>query len=161
MQDIVIRKAKPKDSRAFLKLVRELAKFERLKPPSESGKRRLVQDTFRTKRLKLLLAFSGRVPLAYALYFFTYSSFLAKPTLYLEDLFVLETYRGQGIGSRMFEMLIREARRLHCGRIEWAVLTWNSKAIKFYEGIGAHQLKEWHYYRLDESRISKLARKGI
>jgi len=153
---ILIRKASPGDEKAFLKLVKALAKFEKLDPPSPSGTRRLIRDTFRTKKLKLLLAFSNDKPVAYALYFFTYSSFLARPTLYLEDLFVLEEFRGKQIGRKIFLQLVREAKKLGCGRIEWAVLAWNKNAIKFYEKLGAKHLKEWHYYRLDSRGIELL-----
>jgi GNAT superfamily N-acetyltransferase len=155
---ITVRRAKPKDSRAFIELLLALAKFERLQPPSESGKKRLIKDTFVTKRLNLLLAFSNSVPVGYALYFFTYSSFVAKPTLYLEDIFVLESYRGQGVGSRLFTVLVKEARKLHCGRMEWSVLTWNKNAIRFYEKLGAKKLEEWQYYRLDEKNLARLGK---
>jgi GNAT superfamily N-acetyltransferase len=153
---IAIRKAKSSDAKAFLGLVRALAKFEKLDPPTPSAARRLVRDTFSKKKLNLLLAFSDSKPVAYALYFFTYSSFLARPTLYLEDIFVLEAFRGKKIGKRMFLKLVREARRLRCGRMEWSVLTWNKNAIRFYEHIGARRLDEWHYYRLDQKGIESL-----
>jgi GNAT superfamily N-acetyltransferase len=155
--NLKIRKATRSDSRSFLKLVNELAKFERLTPPSSTGKRRLVRDTFHKKKLNLLLAFDGKRPIAYALYFFTYSSFLARPTLYLEDLFVIEDYRKRGVGKRLFLELVNESKRERCGRMEWAVLTWNSNAIKFYEKIGASRLDDWYYYRLNEKDISELA----
>jgi GNAT superfamily N-acetyltransferase len=156
---ITIRRAQEKDSKGFIDLVRALAKFEHLDPPSDAGKRRLINDTFKRKRLNLLLAFSGDTPVAYALYFFTYSSFLARPTLYLEDLFVLEEYRGMRIGSKLFGKLVGEARRLRCGRMEWAVLTWNHNAIKFYERIGAKRLDQWHYYRLDEAALDDASKR--
>ncbi len=139
-------------------LVAELAKFERLKPPSLAGRKRLLKDTFETKRLNLLLAFVDDAPVGYALYFFTYSSFLARRTLYLEDLFVLEKFRGKGIGKELLFRLIKEAMKLRCGRMEWSVLTWNSKAIRFYESLGAKRLKEWYVYRLDRKALTHLRR---
>jgi GNAT superfamily N-acetyltransferase len=155
---ITIRKATPRDSRAFTKLVVALANFERLSPPTESAKRRLLRDTFKTKRLNLLLAFSDNMAAGYALYFFTYSSFLARPTLYLEDIFVLESHRGLGIGSKLFDSLVKEAYRFGCGRMEWAVLTWNTNAIKFYEKLGAKRQREWYYYRLGGKDLHRLAK---
>ncbi len=152
---VSIRKAKRSDSRDFVKLVVALAIFEHLAPQTSSAKRRLILDTFQKKRLNLFLAFVDGRAVGYALYFFTYSSFLALPSLYLEDLFVLEQFRGVGIGKKLFVKCIEEAKRQDCGRMEWSVLTWNRKAIDFYEKMGARRLKEWHYYRLDRKGISK------
>ncbi|HET6963066.1 MAG TPA: GNAT family N-acetyltransferase, partial [Terriglobia bacterium] len=89
----------------------------------------------------------GRV-VGYAITLFTYSSFLALPTLYLEDLFVLESHRGQGAGYRLFTHCVEEAHRRGCGRMEWQVLDWNRLAIDFYERLGARQMKEWLPYRM-------------
>lgn len=160
-EKIVIRKAGPSDARAFLTLVRALAKYEKLEPPSPSAARRLVRDTLSKKtekrKLNLLLAFSDNdKPVGYALYFFTYSSFLALPTLYLEDIFVLEEFRRMRIGRDLFMKLVREAKRLHCGRMELSVLTWNKNAMRFYESMGARKLDEWHVYRLDQKAIESL-----
>jgi GNAT superfamily N-acetyltransferase len=155
---ITVRRATPKDSRAFLSLVRALANFEHLTPPSRSASSRLLRDVFKTKRISVLLALADETPVGCALYFFTYSSFLAKPTLYLEDLIVLEKYRGRGVGRILFDHLLAEASRRRCGRMEWSVLTWNKKAMKFYENLGAHQLRDWCVYRLDERNIAMLAR---
>ncbi|MDH2899419.1 MAG: GNAT family N-acetyltransferase [archaeon] len=159
---IAIRKARSRDAGAFLLLVRALAKFEKLEPPSPSAARRLIRDTFsKEKKLNLLLAFSDGKPIAYALYFFTYSSFLARPTLYLEDIFVLQEFRRKKIGKRIFLTLVREAKRLGCGRMEWAVLAWNKNAIKFYESVGAKRLNEWHYYRLDQRALKSLSQRQV
>ena len=155
---VSIRKARKSDSTRFIDLVVSLAKFEHLAPPTNSGKQRLVRDTFERKRLHLFLAFVGESAVGYALYFFTYSSFLARPTLYLEDLFVLEQFRGMGVGKKLLERCVEEARKQDCGRIEWSVLVWNKKAIGFYEKIGARRLKEWYYYRLDRKGIERNAR---
>jgi len=155
---VVVRKAVSKDSRSFLSLVTALANFEHLAPPSPAAKKRLVRDAFKKKRLNLLLAFENGEPVGYALYFFTYSSFLARPTLYLEDIFVLENHRARGTGKKLFSSLVGEARKARCGRMEWAVLAWNSNAIRFYEDLGAKHLSDWHYYRLDERSIANLSK---
>lgn len=151
--NISVRKAKKSDSYGFIELVLALAKFESLSPPTSEGRRRLVRDIFDKRKLSLYLAFVEGKAVGYALYFFTYSSFLARPTLYLEDIFVLEEYRGKRIGLKLFRSCAREAKQNGCGRMEWNVLTWNSNAIRFYEKLGARRLKEWHYYRLDEKGI--------
>ncbi len=93
----------------------------------------------------------------YALYFFTYSSFLARQTLYLEDLFVLREKRGKGAGHALFRECVREAVRRRCGRMEWSVLSWNKPAIDFYNRMGARQLSEWQVFRLDEDGLKRAA----
>jgi GNAT superfamily N-acetyltransferase len=133
--------------------VRALAEFEKLDPPSPAGCRRLADDVFKKKKVKLLVAADGKKLVGYALYFFTYSSFVAKPSLYLEDLFVLDNYRKGGVGFALFRRCVREAISKGCGRMEWAVLAWNEKAIDFYERLGAKRLSDWYVYRLDERAL--------
>jgi GNAT superfamily N-acetyltransferase len=157
---VIIRKPHKKEFPSIINLIRELAKFEKLLPPNEDAKKRLYEDSFgRTRKFEILVAEVNNIPLTpfnggksklvgYAFYFFTYSSFLAKPTLYLEDIFISRRWRNKGIGKKFFEELLRIARRNKCGRIEWAVLDWNKNAIRFYEKMGAKELKEWRYYRL-------------
>lgn len=159
MAGVVIRRARPRDSSQFISLVVALAKFENLKPPSVEGRKRLREDVFKKKRLNLLVAeYKGKL-VGYALYFFTYSSFLAKPTLYLEDLFVLEENRRQGVGFDLFRHCVDEALREGCGRMEWAVLDWNEKAQAFYEKLGARKLSEWYVYRLDETSLKEVPKR--
>jgi GNAT superfamily N-acetyltransferase len=156
MVQITIRKGKRSDSAEFLNLVEELAKFEKLAPPNDAAKRRLIRDIFIKRRLSLLVALVDGELVGYALYYFTYSSFLAKPTLYLEDLFIKDNHRRRGIGTKLFFECVKKAKKLGCGRMEWAVLNWNKKAIKFYEGIGARRLTEWYTFRLDEQTMENL-----
>lgn len=155
---VVVRKARKSESGRFLRLLVELAKYERLEPPSASARRRIVRDIFGRRRLSLLLALLDGDVVGYALYFFSYSSFLARPTLYLEDLYVAGDSRRSGIGSALFASCASEARRAGCGRMEWAVLRWNSPAVDFYEKLGADRLDEWAYYRLDRRKLRGLAR---
>jgi GNAT superfamily N-acetyltransferase len=156
MQEFTIQKATRKHRRAFLQLLVGLAKFEHLDPPDAAGRQRIVSDVFERKKAKLLLAFAGKQPAGYALYFYTYSSFLARPTLYLEDIFVEEKFRKKGIGLGLFMKCVEEAERNDCGRLEFSVLAWNKNAIKFYEELGAKRLNEWHYYRLTRDAIERL-----
>ncbi len=156
MKDLLISRATRKDSKAFLKLLVGLANFEHLKPPDIVGRRRIINDVFEKKRASLFIAFWKGVPAGYALYFYTYSSFLAKPTFYLEDIFVLEKFRKLGVGRSLFMTCGEEAARENCGRFEFAVLTWNKNAIKFYEKLGARRLAEWYYYRMAEDTIRNL-----
>ena len=156
MKNAVIRKATKKDSKSLLELLIGLAKFEHLDPPNAEARRRIISDVFEKKRAKIFLAFVGRKPVGYAFYFYTYSTFLARPTLYLEDIFVLETFRRRRIGLALFMKCINEAARNDCGRFEFSVLSWNRNAIRFYEKLGARRLKEWHYYRITQDTIKKL-----
>ncbi len=153
---ILIRKGRRTDAEQFIGLVHALAEFEHLDPPSKEGRRRLVDDIFDKKRVNLLVASDDRKLVGYALYFHTYSSFLAKPTLYLEDLFVLDEYRKQGVGFSLFRKCVETALAEGCGRMEWAVLTWNAKALKFYERLGARRMSDWYVYRLDEKALGRV-----
>ncbi len=153
----VIRRGRRTDSEGFIGLVVALARFEKLDPPTPSGKRRLLDDIFRRKMVNLFVASRRGRLVGYALYFYSYSSFLAKPTLYLEDLFVDAESRGRGVGTALLKRCAEEARAKGCGRMEWAVLTWNEKALGFYESIGAKRMAGWYLYRLDENSIRRFA----
>jgi GNAT superfamily N-acetyltransferase len=96
-------------------------------------------------------------PAGFALYFFNYSTFLARPGLYLEDLYVRPEFRGQGLGRALLLHLARIARDRGCGRMEWAVLDWNTSAIEFYESLGARRLPEWQLCRLRAEDLARLA----
>ena len=151
-----IRKATRRDARAFLDLLVGLANFEHLEPPDAAAKRRIVRDIFSRRRAFLYVATLENRCVGYALYFYTYSSFLARPTLYLEDIFVGDEFRGRGIGHALFMACVGEALKQQCGRMEWAVLTWNLNAIRFYETLGATRLDDWYTYRLTSEAISRL-----
>ncbi len=146
---IRIRPATKRDGNNFLSLIDALADFEKLSRPSLQARRRLLRDAFgKTKRFDAFLATVGVKPVGYAIIFETYSSFLALPTLYLEDIFVLPAYRKRRIGLRLFRRCLAEARRRHCGRMEWVVLDWNKHAIRWYKKLGARAMKEWLLYRI-------------
>lgn len=150
MKKITIRKAAKRDGKALLGLIDALAEFEKLTPPSYPARRRLLNDAFgERKRFDAYLAFLDTTPVGYAIMFETYSSFLALPTLYLEDIFVLPRHRGKGIGLKLFQMYQQEAIRRGCGRMEWIVLDWNKDAIRFYDRLGAKHMKQWLFYRLE------------
>lgn len=149
MNTIVIRLAKKSEGKHLLALINALADFEKLKRPTPAAQKRLLRDAFgRKKRFDAYLAFVGKKAVGYAIIFETYSSFLAKPTLYLEDIFVLPEFRGKKIGLKLFKHCLAEARRRKCGRMEWMVLDWNVNAIRFYEKLKAKQMKEWLLYRI-------------
>jgi GNAT superfamily N-acetyltransferase len=145
---ITIKKARKKDFKKVLELINELAKFEKLNPPGKKDAKRLFSDAFGNKaKFNILTAAEGKNVLGYAFYFFTYSSFLARPTLYLEDLYVSENHRHSGIGKMFFNELNKIAVKNKCGRMEWCVLDWNTNAIEFYNKLGGKPMNDWIYYR--------------
>jgi GNAT superfamily N-acetyltransferase len=145
----VVRRAVSDDAQAILSLVDALADYEKLDRPSPDARERLVRDLFGPKpRLECWLAFLDGYPVGYAFTFETYSSFLALPTLYLEDLFVLSEYRSRKAGYVLFQHVRDEAKCRGCGRLEWTVLDWNQLAMDFYDRQGAQWMKEWRLYRI-------------
>lgn len=147
--NIVIRKARKSDSKSIIGLISELAEFEKLSPPNRYAQKRLLSDAFNTKPIfNILVAENEGKITAYAFYFFTYSTFLAKPTLYLEDIFVSVKHRYEGIGKMLFNELLRIAKSKKCGRLEFTVLDWNKNAINFYKNYNAKIMKEWLLHRI-------------
>jgi GNAT superfamily N-acetyltransferase len=146
------RRAEAADAPALISLICALADFEKLTPPDADAQARLAADGFGEKpRFEAWLAIVPErgEPVGYALLFETYSTFLARPTLYLEDIFVLPDFRGRGIGSAFLEHCIALARERGCGRMEWTCLDWNTKAQSVYEcKVGATRMSEWLLYRL-------------
>ena len=158
--ETLIRPAKSVDGEGLLSLIDALADFEKLPKPDAAARKRLLEDAFGArKRIDVFLAEVEERPVGYAVVFETYSTFLALPSLFLEDIFVLSEYRGRQVGHRLFVYCVNEAYRRGCGRLEWAVLDWNRRAIDFYERAGAHQLKEWLSYRLTRTDMEKIIQK--
>jgi GNAT superfamily N-acetyltransferase len=154
-----IRRGTRRDVPTILALIRGLAEYERLAHEVEATADRLRRHGFGRRRyFETLIAFRGRQPVGFALYFFTYSTFLARPTLYLEDLFVRPEERGRGAGKQLLATLARIAVKQGCGRMEWAVLDWNAPAIGFYEALGAALRKDWILTRLTGEPLRRLAR---
>jgi GNAT superfamily N-acetyltransferase len=152
-----IRKAIAADADVIISLIIGLAEFEKLPPPDEAAQRRLVADAFGPRpRFEIYLAEVGAAAAGYAFVLETYSTFLALPTLYLEDLFVLPEFRARRIGYALMLHLAGEALRRGCGRLEWVVLDWNTHAIDFYERLGARRLTDWLPYRLDIDGLKHL-----
>jgi len=151
------------DASSLVELIIQLAQFEKLVPPDEAAQARLVYDGFEKNppRYEAWLAENGDgVAVGYALLFETYSTFLCRPTLYVEDIFVLPHSRGIGIGKELMHHCIRLARERGCGRMEWTCLDWNADAQQFYERIGACRLDEWYLYRLTADRLVAECRPG-
>lgn len=156
---VTIRPATQADGDTWLALVDALADYEKLARPTPEAKARLLNDAFGPEphRIQVYMAEAGGRAVAYAITCETYSSFLALPTLYLEDLFVLPDDRRLGVGRAIFRYLAGEAVRRGCGRMEWVVLDWNQLAIDFYEKLGARRMEEWYTYRLTDEQMREIA----
>jgi GNAT superfamily N-acetyltransferase len=140
-------------------LIRGLAEYERLAHQVEATAAQIRRHGFGRRRyFETLICRRGRAPIGFALYFFTFSTFLGRPTLYLEDLFVLPEERGNGAGKALLRALARIAARRGCGRMEWAVLDWNTPSIRFYRKLGAKLRKEWILTRLTGPPLRRLGR---
>lgn len=156
---LVIRRGTERDVPTILKLIRGLAEYERLAHEMEATTARVRAHGFGRRRyFETIICRRGGTPVGFALYFFTYSTFLARPTLYLEDLFVLPEERGTGAGKALLRALARIAVRRGCGRLEWAVLDWNRPAIGFYKRLGAKLRRQWILTRLTGAPLRRLAR---
>lgn len=153
-----IRPLREPDIAALLSLIQALADYEHLPGPDADARDRLTRDAMaEPPGFRVLLAETeGRV-IGYAVYMLTYSTFLARPTLYVEDIFVLPKERRNGAGRALFRELAREAARRDCGRMEWHVLDWNTPAQDFYRSLGAGQLDEWRLVRLTGAELGRLA----
>lgn len=157
VEQVAVRPLTVSDLSVFLDLVDALADYEKLARPSSAARERLAADAVaEPPRFRVLLAERAGRAIGYAVYFEAYSTFLARPTLYVEDIFVLAEERRRGVGRSFMRELAREASRLGCGRIEWQVLAWNAPAIAFYEKCGASRLDEWHTYRLTADQFGEL-----
>ncbi|MDD4126875.1 MAG: GNAT family N-acetyltransferase [Methanomicrobium sp.] len=153
MTEVVIKKLTEDNFSEFVNLIEKLAGYEKLKSPDEDAKIRLFNDAFSDNpKYEAYIAYINGSPAGYITFYFTYSTFLAKSTLYLEDIFVLEEYRKQGVGRKLFDFCRSVAKSRGCGRMDWTVLTWNEPSIKFYENQGAER-QDWYLYRLDGDKL--------
>ena len=154
-----IRRGTRRDVPTIVALIRGLAEYERLVHEVEITPAQARRHGFgRRPYFETLICRRGRRPVGFALYFFTYSTFLGRPSLYLEDLFVLPEERGRGAGRALLRALGKVAMARGGGRMEWTVLDWNAPAIRFYRRIGARLHKEWIHTRLTGAPLRRLAR---
>ena len=155
-----IRAGEAADVRLIADLIRGLAQYERLADEVTMTEEKLERALFGPRPYaETLIAESGGKALGFALFFHNFSTFLAQPGIYLEDLFVLPEHRGEGVGKALLEKLAQLAVERECGRLEWAVLDWNESAIRFYEKLGARPNADWTVYRLTGDSLRALAGK--
>jgi len=152
-----IRPATEGDVDEVLRLIRELAEYEKLAHMAVGTPAMLHEALFGARAAcEALIAERGGRAVGFALYFTTFSTFLCKPGLYLEDLFVEPAHRGAGIGKALLGELARLAAGRGCGRLEWRVLDWNEPSIRFYESLGASLMKEWILVRMTRPEFERL-----
>jgi GNAT superfamily N-acetyltransferase len=155
----VIRSAELADVPVIADLIRGLARFEKLEHEVTMTEELLAKNLFGPQRYaQTLIAEVGGSPVGFALFFHNFSTFLAVPGIYLEDLFVVPEHRGHGIGRALLQRLAQIAVERGCGRLEWAVLDWNRDAIGFYERLGARPNSDWTVYRLAGEALTSLGR---
>ncbi|HEY4127405.1 MAG TPA: GNAT family N-acetyltransferase [Gammaproteobacteria bacterium] len=153
-----IRPAAPADVSLILSLIRELADYEKLAHEVQATEADLKTALFGARpHAECVIAELGGKPAGFALFFHNFSTFLAKPGIYLEDLYVKPELRGKGVGRALLAHLASLALRRGCGRFEWAVLDWNEPAIGFYKSLGANMMEDWKINRLAGKALEKLA----
>lgn len=154
----MIRPATPADVPTIARLILALADYERLTHEAVPDEAKLHDHLFGPRPYcECLIAGEGSVAVGFALFFHNYSTFLTRPGLYLEDLFVLPEYRGRGYGKALLVALAKVAVDRGCGRFEWSVLDWNEPSIQFYKALGAKPMDEWTIYRVTGDALTKLA----
>ena len=154
----VLRSATPDDAAVILAGIRGLAEYEKLSHEVVATEA-LIRETLFGPRpaAEVILAYHGEDAAGFALFFHNYSTFLARPGVYLEDLFVFPAYRGSGLGKLLLARLARLALDRGCARLEWSVLDWNADAIRFYESVGARAMSEWTVNRVTGEALHALA----
>lgn len=159
MSSITLRRAERADAEVVIGLIIALAEFENLPPPDAGAQARLIEHGFGdSPQFEVMLAEvdGAPSPVGYALLLQTYSTFLAQPTLYLEDVFVLPEYRKRGIGKALLRHCVRTAFERGFGRMEWTCLDWNTNAQALYERMGARRMKEWYLYRMTRDAMARM-----
>ena len=157
-----IRPATPADVPTVFAFLRALAEYEGLLHEVTATPEELREQLFGDgARAEVLLACEEEVPVGFALFFHNFSTFLAKPGLYVEDVFILPVHRGKGYGRALMIYLAQLAQERKCGRFEWAVLDWNQPAIDFYASLGAKPMSDWTIYRVSGPELAALAKRAL
>ncbi|HWW61342.1 MAG TPA: GNAT family N-acetyltransferase [Thermoanaerobaculia bacterium] len=156
--ELIIRNATEDDVPLILDFIRELARYERLEQEVVATEEILRTTLFGSPRFaEVIVGEANGEPAGFALFFHNFSTFVGRPGIYLEDLFVRSEYRGRGYGRALLARLAQIAKERNCGRLEWAVLNWNEPAIGFYRNLGAIPMTQWTVYRLKGEKLEELA----
>jgi len=152
--NLTLRFAKEKDVPVIFSLINELAEYEKLLDEVKVTEKILKENLFgKRKYAEVIIAELEKIPVGQALFFHNFSTFLGKPGIYLEDLYVKPEFRGKGIGKALLKKVIETAKERNCGRVEWVVLDWNKPSIDFYKRMGAKEMKDWLVFRLKEDKF--------
>ena len=154
---LIVREASLSDVNIIAKLIKELAKYEKRMKQVKLTNNKLAKTIFVNKEAEVLIAELKGKPIGFALFYKTYSTFLAQSNMYLEDIFVIESERNKGIGKAMFRVLAKIAKKRNYQRFEWSCLKWNKPSLEFYKKLGAKTLDGWLVHRLTTKEINKLA----
>lgn len=154
-----IRKATFDDVDAIYDLIIGIAKYEKMLDQVKATKEDLKESLFKHQHAHVLLGEADGKVVGFALYFYSFSTFVGRANLYLEDLFVYESYRGKGYGKQLLNALAKEAVSMGCERLDWVCLDWNKPSIDFYHSIGAKQMDEWLLFRLEGDALNNFAKK--
>lgn len=158
LKNFKMRFAKEDDVSLILDFIKQLADYEKLLDEVTATEEILKESLFERKAAEVIIGEYDEKPISFALFFHNFSTFLGKPGLYLEDLFVKPEYRGKGIGQIMLSYLAKLAVERNCGRLEWWCLDWNKPAIKFYKSKGAIPMDEWTVYRVCGDALEDLVK---
>jgi GNAT superfamily N-acetyltransferase len=157
-QDFEIKPATVNDAPVILSFIKKLAEYEKLAHEVTATEEGLRQTLFGEPRYaEVVIGYFRAEPVGFALFFHNYSTFLGKPGIYLEDLFVDERHRGKGFGKALLVYLARLTKERDCGRLEWSVLDWNEPSINFYKSLGAALMDEWAVFRVTGEALDRLA----
>ena len=152
--ELIIKETTKEDIPVILSFIKQLAEYEKLSSSVTATEELLEKSLFGKKPVcECVIGYLDNKPVCFALYFYNFSTFVGKPGLYLEDLFVLPTLRGKGFGKTMLKYLIQLAKDKDCGRFEWSVLSWNTSAINFYKSLGAQLMDEWQIFRITNDKF--------
>jgi GNAT superfamily N-acetyltransferase len=161
MTKIRLRTATERDVPLILSFIKELAEYERLSHKVVATEQLLWASLFGERpAAEVVMGDYGDEPAGFALFFHNFSTFLGRPGIYLEDLYVTPSLRGRGVGRAMLAYLAKLAKKRDCGRLEWSVLDWNAPAIKLYKSIGATPMDDWTVFRVTEETLHGLADEG-
>ncbi|WP_297296983.1 GNAT family N-acetyltransferase [uncultured Brachyspira sp.] len=154
-KEFTIRFAKESDIPTILRFIKELAVYEHLEHELNLTEESLKENIFDKKKAEVVIAFEDNVPVGHAVFFETFSTFVGRHGLYLDDLYVNDQYRGLGYGKKLFEEVAKIAYERNCGRLEWQCLDWNKSSIDFYLSTGAEMVKDARVYRLTNDALGK------
>jgi GNAT superfamily N-acetyltransferase len=160
-EEFHIELATERDVPVILRLIKGLADYEKLAHEVVATEAGLRASLFGSRRVaEVLIGYAGSEPIGFAVFFHNYSTFLGRPGIYLEDLFVLPEWRRRGLGTRLLRRIAQIAVERGCGRLEWSVLDWNEPAINFYKKLGARAMHEWTVFRVTGEALTDLAAKA-